>query len=314
MSVVDLGAGIQQIDVYYQGLPERMALYLVRGEKTALVETGPAPGTSHILKALPELGLAPEQVDYIILTHIHLDHAGGAGVLTEHLPRAKVLVHPRGLRHLADPVRLVSGARAVYGERFDALLGEVRPVPADRLYALSDGETLDLGGGRVFTFYHTPGHARHHMIVHDPFSGGIFAGDALGLRLPDLSRATGYDFVLPSTTPSEFDPLAAEATFDRASRLNARYIFFAHFGRAGNVPAILARNRDLVTAQTIIGRRVLASGGSVRNLEESLSELFLPELLLHGIDREHPLFRGLAAELKLNALGIVHYLQREGKN
>jgi len=314
MSIVELNAGIKQIDVYYQGLPENMCVYLVPGEKTALVETGPEPGLGHVLEALETLHIEPAQVDYIILTHIHLDHAGGVGRLAGLLPRAKVLVHPRGLRHLSEPSRLVAGARAVYADRFDGLFGQVLPVPPERLYAPEDGERLDLGAGRTFTFYHSPGHARHHLIVYDSVSEGIFAGDALGLRLPDVSRLTGYDFTLPATTPSEFDPAAAEATFDRASRLNARYIYFAHFGRADNVPEILARNRDLVTAMTLVGRRVLGSGGSAHDLEESLWEMFLPELLLSGVDRGHPALRHLGAELELNAQGIVYYLQREGKN
>lgn len=314
-SMINLGSNIYQIDVYDQGMPERTACYLIVADKVALIETGATQGTVHIKTALKSLGIPPEKVEYIMVTHIHLDHAGGAGVLVRDLPNARVLVHPRGARHLIDPSRLIAGAKAVYGERFDGFFGDILPIPEERVHTPEDGETLDLGGGRVLTFYHTPGHARHHFVVHDPASRGVFSGDALGLRFYALSKRIGRDFTLPSTSPSEFDPPATVETLDRMSGLDLEYIYFTHFGKAADAPAILARNRVLVAVLEATGRDVLASGGNVKDIEEALWELVMRELAQYGIsDREHPAVIFQALDMELNAEGIAYYLEKMKKN
>ncbi|MFX4262212.1 MBL fold metallo-hydrolase [Pelotomaculum propionicicum] len=308
--IVDLGCNIHQIDVCDQE-PERTSCYLIAAEKVALIETGPAPGTFYIMKALKNLGIPPEKVDYIIVTHIHLDHAGGAGTMTRELPRAKVLAHPRGARHLVDPARLVAGARAIYGDSFERLFGEILPVPGERVYTPADGETLDLGGGRTLIFYHTPGHARHHFVVHDPASRGVFSGDALGVRFQSLSKLAGSDFTLLSTPPSEFDPAAAMETLDRAGRLDLEYIYFTHFGRAGGVSSILTRLKEQVIIFETIGRRVLADGGGAREIEKALWEMVMGQVAEYGFnDREHPAIKFLGLDIRLNAEGINHYLEK----
>lgn len=315
MSIINLGNNIYQIDVYDQGMPERTSCYLIAAEKVALIETGATPGSGYLMAALKSLGIPPEKVEVIIVTHIHLDHSGGAGVMARELPKARVFVHPRGARHLIDPSRLIAGARAVYGERFDNFFGAILPVPEERVHAPEDGETLDLGGGRVLTFYHTQGHARHHFVIHDPASRGVFSGDALGLRFHALSKLVGCDFTLPSTSPSEFDPLAAVDTLDRMSGLDLENIYFTHFGKAAGVPAILARNRELVGTFEAIGRRVVASGGSSKEIEASLWELVMRELAQYGVtDREHPAVKFLALDMELNAEGIAYYFEKMKKN
>jgi len=309
--IAELGNNIYQIDVCDQE-PERTSCYLILSEKVALIETGPTPGTVHIKDALKDLGIPPEKVDFIIVTHIHLDHAGGAGIMARDLPQAKVYVHPRGARHLIDPARLVAGARAIYGDSFERLFGEILPIPGERVHTPADGETLDLGGGRVLTFYHTPGHARHHFVIHDPVSRGIFSGDALGVRFQALSRLTGFDFTLASTPPSEFDPAGAIETFDRVSRLDLDYIYFTHYGRAGGVGTILTRLKEQVKTFESAGRRVLASGGGSREIEEAFWEMVMGQLAGYGLkDREHPAIKFLELDLRLNAEGVNHYLEKE---
>lgn len=308
--ITNLGSNIYQIDVCDQE-PERTSCYLILADKAALVETGPAPGTVHIKDALQNLGVPPEKVEYIIVTHIHLDHAGGAGVMARDLPRAKVCVHPRGARHLIDPTRLTVSARAIYGESFDRLFGAILPVPGERVYTPADGETLDLGGGRNLTFYHATGHARHHFIVHDPASRGVFSGDALGVRFQALSRLAGFDFTLLSTPPSEFDPAGARETLDRAAGLDLDYIYFTHYGRAGGVSAILARLKDQVNAFEAAGGRVLASGGGAREIEKELWDMVLDQVAVYGLkDREHPAIKFMELDISLNAAGINHYLEK----
>jgi len=251
--IINLGNDIHQVDVYDQGMPERTSCYLITAEQAALIETGATPGAGYLMAALRDLGIDPEKVKYIIVTHIHLDHAGAAGVLARELPEAEVWVHPRGARHMIDPSRLIAGARAVYGDLFDSFFGEILPVPAERVHSPEDGETLDLGGGRVLAFYHTPGHARHHMVIHDPASRGVFSGDALGVRYKALSELVGFDYTLPSTPPSEFDPPAALETMDRMMGLALENIYFTHFGMAAGAPAILARNRKLGNRKSVVG-------------------------------------------------------------
>lgn len=308
--ITNLGGGIYQIDVCDQE-PERTACYLILADKIALIETGPAPGTVHIKDALKKLGIPPEQVDYIIVTHIHLDHAGGAGVMARDLPRAKVCVHPRGARHLIDPARLAAGARAIYGESFDRLFGAVLPVPGERVCTPADGEILDLGGGRILTFYHTPGHARHHFIIHDPASRGVFSGDTLGVRFQALSRLVGSDIILLSTPPPEFDPAGMIETLDRVAGLDLDYIYFAHYGRAGGVSAILAYLKDQLHVFEALGRRVLVSGGGAREIERAIRDMVMDQVAIYGLkDSEHPAIKFMELDIRLNAAGINHYLGR----
>lgn len=308
--ITNLGGGIYQIDVCDQE-PERTACYLILADKIALIETGPAPGTVHIKDALKKLGIQREEVDYIIVTHIHLDHAGGAGVMARDLPRAKVFVHPRGARHLIDPARLAAGARAIYGESFDRLFGAVLPVPGERVCTPADGEILDLGGGRVLTFYHTPGHARHHIIIHDPASRGVFSGDTLGVRFQALSRLVGSDIILLSTPPPEFDPAGMIKTLDRAAGLDLDYIYFAHYGRAGGVSAILAYLKDQLHAFEALGRRLLVSGGGAGEIERAIRDMVMDQVAIYGLkDSEHPAIKFMELDIRLNAAGINHYLGR----
>lgn len=308
--ITNLGGGIYQIDVCDQE-PERTACYLILADKIALIETGPAPGTVHIKDALKKLGIPPEQVDYIIVTHIHLDHAGGAGVMARDLPRAKVCVHPRGARHLIDPARLAAGARAIYGESFDRLFGAVLPVPGERVCTPADGEILDLGGGRILTFYHTPGHARHHIIIHDPASRGVFSGDTLGVRFQALSRLVGSDIILLSTPPPEFDPAGMIETLDRVAGLDLDYIYFAHYGRAGGVSAILAYLKDQLHAFEALGRRLLVSGGGAGEIERAIRDMVMDQVAIYGLkDSEHPAIKFMELDIRLNAAGINHYLGR----
>lgn len=309
-SIVSLGNNIYQIDVYDQGMPNRTSCYLIAGEKVALIETGPTPGTGYLTAGLKIIGIPPEKVDYIIVTHIHLDHAGGVGVMAKELPNALVFVHPRGARHLIDPSQLIAGTKSIYKKHFDDFFGHILPVPKERIHTPEDGETLDLGGSRLLTFYYSPGHANHHFVIHDPISRGVFSGDALGVRIHALSELVGRDFVLPFTPPSEFDPLAAKNTLNRMRGLNLKNIYFAHFGKAEGAPAILARNIELLDAYEAIGQRVFASGGNSKEIKELLWELLKGELAKYGVtDREHSMLKLFELDINLNAEGIAHYFK-----
>ena len=211
------------------GFPGITGAFVVRGTKTALVETGPKSSFEHLLTGLAAAGV--ESIDYIVVTHIHLDHAGAAGTLSAQWPDAHVVVHPVGAPHLADPTKLWSSASRIYGDAMEALWGGIDPVPGDRIHEVHDGETIDLGGVTLRAI-ETPGHARHHHAYLDEANGTLFTGDALGVRLPDVG------LIRPATPPPEFDLEVAIASIGKIRDLGAARLCFTHFGlRDGEDPA-----------------------------------------------------------------------------
>lgn len=309
--LIDFGNGVYLVDVRDQGIPGRTGSYLLAGERLTIIETGPAPGLPHLLGAIESIGATPADVGAIIVSHIHLDHAGGAGELARRCECAKVFVHPKGARHLADPSRLIAGAKEAYGELFEGFFGEVLPVPESRIYAPGDGEVLDLGGGREVVFYHSPGHAHHHMVVYDRVTRGIFSGDSAGIRLNSLSRHIGRDYILPSSPPSAFNLREYIATLDRLAALKPEYVFFTHFGRAGDASAVFARNKTFLEAEVAVAGQIMVRGGTVKEVEEALWEMVVRELADYRIkDRCSLPEKSLALDMELNAEGIVHYLEK----
>lgn len=209
------------IDACMHGNPSITACFIVRGAKTALVETGPKTSLPCVLTALSEHGV--DDLDYIVVTHVHLDHAGAAGALASHFPNATVAVHRVGAPHLVDPSKLWSSAARIYGDAMGVLWGGIDPVPEDRVLILDDGDEIDLGG-RVLHAIDTPGHARHHHAYLDGASGTLLVGDALGVRLPDAG------VVRPATPPPEFDLEVAIASIRRLADAGAESLWLTHFG------------------------------------------------------------------------------------
>ncbi|MBC7106477.1 MAG: MBL fold metallo-hydrolase [Firmicutes bacterium] len=307
MSLTDLGSGTYQIDVYEMGIPERTAVYVLRGDRTAVIEAGPTPGAPRVLGGLEALGVRPEEVEHLIVTHVHLDHAGATGYLLRHLPNALVWVHPKGARHLHDPSRLVAGAREIYGPDFDRLFGEVVPVPAERLRSPADGETLDLGG-RVLTFLETPGHAPHCLSVYDSATRGVFPGDAAGLRIYALVRECGRELILPSAVPPQFDPGAAIASARRLRALEPEFVYFTHFGRAAAAVELLDHYCDLVGRMAELAQEVVDAGGDWPEFRRRYREWVGTSVLPPGCRPDSP---KLAFDLDLNSRGLFqHFVSR----
>jgi glyoxylase-like metal-dependent hydrolase (beta-lactamase superfamily II) len=215
----------QIIDTKMHGEPGLTAAFLVRGEKTALVETGPKSSVDHVTAGLKHAGI--ETLDHIVVTHIHLDHAGAAGTLARLYPSASVVVHPAGAVHLADPTKLWSSAGRIYGAEMDRLWGGIDPVPPDRIEVIGDGESLDLGG-RSLRAIETPGHARHHHVFLDDATGIAFTGDALGVRLPDIGSFR------PATPPPEFHLQHALESIARIREIGAGELWLTHYGPQGS--------------------------------------------------------------------------------
>jgi glyoxylase-like metal-dependent hydrolase (beta-lactamase superfamily II) len=211
------------IDTKMHGRDQITAAYVVRGEKTALVETGPKSCLDHVLAGLASAGV--EDLDWIVVTHIHLDHAGAAGTLAARFPNARVAVHEVGAPHLIDPSRLWASAARIYGDEMDRMWGGIDAIPENRIRTLADGDKLDLGG-RVLEAIDTPGHAYHHHVFLDDATGIAFTGDALGVRLPDVG------VIRPATPPPEFNLEAAIASIQRIAELQPQALWPTHFGSA----------------------------------------------------------------------------------
>ena len=236
--VTDLGNDVFQIDTRMAGYEGITAGYLIRGSRPCLVETGTAPSAPVVRNALASLGLGPADLASVVVTHIHLDHAGGAGDIAEMYPASEIVVHTRGARHLADPSRLMASARMVYGDALDRLFGTLAPVPADRIRAVDDTGSVDLGDGRHLTSYYSPGHAKHHVGLLDSVSGDLYVGDSAGVYIPDTGD------LRPATPPPDFDLAVALDSLRLFSSLDPSRLLFSHYGPAADVPAILERSAE----------------------------------------------------------------------
>lgn len=222
--VKELEPDLFLIDHHFQGVPGVIGSYLLTGsDELTLVEAGSSSTTDALLAGIRAAGFDPERITRILLTHIHLDHAGASGTLVRRLPRATVYVHPIGAPHLADPERLLTSAGRIYGDQMERLWGEILPVPAERLVELGDGAEID-AGGRVLRALDTPGHAHHHLAYHDPERGDVFTGDVAAVRL------AGLPYVRPPTPPPELDLELWRASVLRLRGLRPRRLLLTHFG------------------------------------------------------------------------------------
>jgi glyoxylase-like metal-dependent hydrolase (beta-lactamase superfamily II) len=302
--------GITAVDTAHLRPGMAASHLVVDAGRAAFVDTGANNAVPLLLAALAQAGLEPADVDYVFLTHVHLDHAGGAGLLMEALPRATAVLHPRGARHMVDPGKLEAGARAVYGdERFDAIYGTLRPIPAARVRTVEDGETLTLGG-RSLEFLHTEGHARHHYCIHDRDAEAVFTGDTFGLSYRALDTARGA-FIFPTTTPVQFDPSALHASIDRLMALRPRAAFLTHFSRVTGLPRLAADLHGDIDAYCELAAAVAGQPDLERRLEDGVRRRLYDRLDEHGCPadpawREHH----LALDIRLNAQGIGVWMAR----
>ena len=259
--------GIAEIDTLLGGDEGVMAAYLVPGDAPALVETGARTSVPAVMEALAGTGLAADDLAWIVLTHVHLDHCGGAGDLARAFPRARVVVHPRGARHLVAPERLVEATRAVFGDL--DLLGDLVAVPEERIDVAEDGMRIRLGPGRALVAMHAPGHARHHMALLDEATGVVMAGDALGVRFPGAG-------LYPAVPPPEFDLDAAVATLERLRGLRATALLLGHFGDAGEPDAAIDGARRLQTLAAHAADRAWRRFGTVEAVDHAVRALVPP--------------------------------------
>jgi glyoxylase-like metal-dependent hydrolase (beta-lactamase superfamily II) len=308
-TVIDYEAGISAIDSGYVR-PRFDAIHLiVEDNHAALVDTGTNDSLPRVMDALNAKGISADRVEWVILTHVHLDHAGGAGAMMARFPHARLAVHPRGVRHMVDPTRLMQGTMAVYGEATARrLYGELLPIGRERIHEMAHGAMLRLGG-RELTFLDTPGHARHHLCVVDSRSGHIFAGDSFGLSYRELDDGP-RQHVFPSCAPVQFDPGAFHKTLDSLMSYKPGAIYVTHFGQLRDVPRLAADMHRLVDSLAAIGLKHRDAGRDrCKHLEKALAELVLQEARKQNwplaADKVLELLR---ADIGLNAIGLEAWL------
>jgi glyoxylase-like metal-dependent hydrolase (beta-lactamase superfamily II) len=289
------------------------ACWLVRSQdRLAFVDTGTAHTVPTLLALVAELGLTPAHVDFVIPTHVHLDHGGGAGDLMAACPNARLIIHPKGAEHLIDPARLIAGATAVYGEEaFARDFGRLTPVPEERVTRAEDGLTIDLAG-RPLTFLDTPGHANHHGCIFDAETGGCFTGDTFGISYREFDSPAG-PWVFAPTTPVAFDPDAWQRSIDRLMALNLRVVYLTHYGMVQRPESLVERLRASIREQAAIAleEEGHADPARVGRLKAAIGAHLLASVRAHGValPDEH-VAELLAIDIELNAQGLDIWLKR----
>jgi glyoxylase-like metal-dependent hydrolase (beta-lactamase superfamily II) len=314
INAVEYPGGVLAIDTGFTR--ERMACsFLVEaGTEVAFVETGANSGVPRLLGVLERRGWRREQVRYVIVTHVHLDHAGAAGRLMQEFPRATLLVHPRGARHMIDPARLEASVRQVYGdEAFDRMYGSLVPIDAARTREMADGARALLGD-RELMFHDTPGHARHHFCVWDEQTCGWFAGDTFGLSYRELDSAQG-PFIFPTTTPIEFDPQALQHSMGMLMEKQPAWMYLTHYGRVGDIPRLAGDLTAGIDAHVEIAEQHEHSPDRTRDIAEALGAWLKSRIRAHGVTlAEDVLDELLANDIGLNTQGLEVWLDRRHKN
>lgn len=291
--------GITAIDTMMAGTSRLTSGYIVESFAPALVETGPATSARAVEAELDRLGIAPTDLAHILVTHIHLDHAGGVGHISEAFPSATIWVHEKGARHLADPSRLNASALRVYGqERLDALFGPLKPTAADRIRILADGASVDLGTRRL-TALHTPGHASHHMAIQDSTTGVVFTGDAVGVHLPDIP------VLRPACPPPEFDADLAIASIELIRQHARGSLMFAHFGPVDSVDETCELAVQRIREWVELVRLATERSADVSDIAAALRKGTAADYA-SLTDLDHERFEKLGG-FEVNAAGLLRY-------
>lgn len=310
--VQSLPHGIHVIDTGFHRPLFDAAYLVVENGRAAFIDTGTNFAVPRLLAALGDLGLQPAAVDFVIPTHVHLDHAGGAGLLMQALPVATLLVHSRGARHMVDPQALYQGALAVYGQAaMDREYGQLVPVPAGRVRSPADGETIHLAG-RPLLFIDTPGHARHHHCIWDARSAGWFTGDTFGLSYRETDSAAGA-FVLPTSSPVQFEPGPLRQSITRLMAQQPQQMFLTHFGAVGDVARLAPLLLRQVDAMVALAEGLREAPDRHATLKAGLQSQVLQQLQQHGVADAEAALSSLMLDIELNAQGLGVWLDRDAR-
>lgn len=315
MSVIatrDYGSGIYAVDSGYDHAEFDAIHLIVDAGRVAIIDTGSNASIPHLLHELDRLGLARDAVDYVILTHVHLDHAGGAGQLMAALPAARLVVHPRGARHMIDPAKLIAATYEVYGrENAIRKYGEILPIAAERVIEAMHESVLKFGD-RELLLLDAPGHAKHHIVIRDSRTGHLFTGDTFGLSYREFDN-DGRQFIYPTTSPSQFDPIALHRTVDMIAGFRPDAVYVTHYSRVNDVQRLAGDMHRLIDAQLDIARRETESGDTRhRRICAGLRQLIRDEAAAQGWKLQGAdACVVLEGDIELNAQGMELWLDSQ---
>ncbi len=311
--ITALNNGIFAVDTEYMRPLQDASHLIVEGGRAAFVDTGSNDSVPLLLDALQQRDLDPADVDFVFLTHVHLDHAGGAGLLMQHLPNAHCVVHPRGAPHMIDPAKLIKGTEGVYGvERTREMYGEIRPIDADRVVVASDDSWIKLNGREMQTLF-TEGHARHHYCLNDPSSRGVFTGDNFGVSYRELDTVKG-EFIYPTSTPASFDPLEAHKSVDRIMACNPEQVYLTHYSRVRNLDRLAADMHAGIDDYAQMALDLRDENNRGHALQLAMHDYLSERVLEHGFKGDADAIRSIIeVDVTLNSAGLVSWLNRLDK-
>ncbi|TNY35410.1 MBL fold metallo-hydrolase [Thermomonospora catenispora] len=304
--ITPLGNEVYEIDTRMAGYSGITAGYLIRSDRPCLVEPGTSGSAPTVRRALEELGIGPDDLATVVVTHIHLDHAGGVGDMARMYPNAEIVVHEKGARHLADPSRLMRSARMVYGDMLDTVFGELKPTEASRIRAVEETGVIDLGGGRRLETHYSPGHAKHHIGLLDSLSGDLYVGDAAGVYIPETAD------VRPATPPPDFDLDTALASLEKFRSLGPQRLLFAHYGPVDAVNETLERSAEELRIWVDAVRDAHDQGMDLDHAVAAVKERTEGRYKAFGPDADPELAEKyeILSSAVSNVSGIVHSLSR----
>lgn len=303
-AIEDLDHGIRAIDTCTAGLSGVTAGYLIDAPRPTLIECGPALSIGTVIDALRGLGMDPGDLAQLLLSHVHLDHAGGAGDVADAFPSATVIVSEVGAHHLVDPERLNSSSRRVYGELMDTVYGECTPTPRRRVRGVTDGDVVDLGGGRRLDILYSPGHAKHHISALDSDSGTLFVGDSVGVRMPGMTA------IRPATPPPDFDLVLADRTLQRYQDLAPDAVLLSHYGPVGAPAAALQEASERLRLWAETAERAWLEHSELDHVSETLAQRFADEVAPGSDDPEVVRRAQLMNNPRSNAMGLMRYFEK----
>ncbi|SDR26507.1 Glyoxylase, beta-lactamase superfamily II [Thermostaphylospora chromogena] len=303
-NITPLGGDVYEIDTRMAGYSGITAGYLILGDRPCLVETGTSTSAPIVRDAIASLGVGPDDLATVVVTHIHLDHAGGVGDIARFFPSAEIVVHEKGARHLADPSRLMASAKMVWGDRLDTLFGTLSPTDAARIRALDDTDTIDLGGGRTLSSHYSPGHAKHHVGLIDSETGDLYVGDAVGVYLPETGD------LRPATPPPDFDLATALNSLELFRALSPQRLLFSHYGPVADVQSTLERSAEELRVWVDLTKRAHSEGMDLDHAVAMVAERTRERYRAHQIDEETSEKFELLSPVPFNVSGIMHWLDR----
>ncbi len=311
--ITKLDDGIVAIDTEFMRPIQDASHLIIEGGRAAFVDTGSNDSVPLLIDALQQQDLDVADVDFVFLTHVHLDHAGGAGLLMQALPNARCVIHPRGVRHMVDPAKLIAGTEAVYGvERTHELYGVIQPIDESRVVVPSDEQWLELNGRKLQVLF-TEGHARHHYCLRDPASRGVFTGDSFGVSYREFDTAAG-EFIFPTSTPASFDPAEAHKSVDRIMGCEPERLYLTHYSRVTELERLATDMHAGIDAYVEMALEQQDNDDPLPAIQSAMYDYLSTRLIAHGYKGDDGAMRSvLEIDVVLNAQGLMSWLQRQKK-